>query len=46
VRYLQRHLDIRDYEDALAVMGKYYAIDRFPPRTLYALAELLPNKDR
>jgi hypothetical protein len=45
VRYLLRHLDIRDYDAALAVIGKYYPIDRFPQKTLYALAELLPNKD-
>jgi hypothetical protein len=46
VRYLLRHLDIRDYDAALAVIGKYYPIDRFPQKTLYALAELLPNRGR
>ncbi len=45
VRYLLRHLDIRTYHHALAVIGKYYPIERFPQKTLYALAELLtaPN---
>jgi len=42
VRYLLRHLDIRDYERAVAVITRYYPLDRFPQKTLYALAELLP----
>jgi hypothetical protein len=42
VRYLLRHLDIRTYEQAVAVMTRYYPIERFPQKTLYALAELLP----
>jgi hypothetical protein len=42
VRYLLRHLDIRTYEHAVAVMTRYYPIERFPQKTLYALAELLP----
>jgi hypothetical protein len=44
VRYLLRHLDIRTYDDALAVIGKYYPLERFPQKTLYALAELLPKQ--
>jgi|SRR5271165_3240739 len=43
VRYLLRHLDIRDYEQALSVIKKYYPLERFPQKTLYALAELLPR---
>jgi hypothetical protein len=46
VRYLLRHLDIRDYDAALAIIGKYYAIERFPQKTLHALAELLPRGNR
>jgi hypothetical protein len=42
IRYLLRHLDIRSYEKAIAVITKYYPKERFPPKTLYALAELLP----
>jgi hypothetical protein len=45
VRYLLRHLDIRDYDAAIAVIGKYYPVERFPQKTLYALAELLPNRN-
>ena len=46
VRYLLRHLDIGDYDAALAIIGKYYPIERFPQKTLDALAELLPNRGR
>jgi len=41
IRYLLRHLELRAYKDALAVISKYYPIERFPQKTLYALAELL-----
>ncbi|MEN8184026.1 MAG: hypothetical protein ABFS46_15980, partial [Myxococcota bacterium] len=41
VRYLLRHIGIRSYDDALAVIGRYYPVERFPQKTLYALAELL-----
>ena len=44
VRYLLRHLDIRTHERALAVITRYYPLDRFPQKTLYALAELLPPR--
>ena len=44
VRYLLRHLDIRSYEKAVATITKYYPLERFPQKTLYALAELLPGK--
>ena len=43
VRYLLRHLDIRSQDKALAVITKYYPLERFPHKTLYALAELLPH---
>lgn len=43
IRYLLRHLDIREYGQALAVVTKYYPLERFPQKTLYALAELLPK---
>ena len=43
IRYLLRHLDIRSYEQALAVITRFYLLERFPQKTLYALAELLPK---
>jgi len=42
VRYLLRHLDVRNYEKALAIITTFYPFERFPRKTLYALAELLP----
>jgi hypothetical protein len=44
VRYLLRHLDIRTYEQAVTAITRYYPLDRFPQKTLYALAELLPPR--
>jgi hypothetical protein len=44
IRYLLRHLDIRSYGKAVAVITKYYPEERFPQKTLYALAELLPTQ--
>jgi hypothetical protein len=41
VRYLLRHLDIDSYERALAVITKYYPLERFPQKTLYALEEMV-----
>jgi hypothetical protein len=43
VRFLLRLLEIRTYEKAVAVIAKYYPLERFPQKTLYALAELLPK---
>jgi len=44
VRYLLRLLDIHSHEQALQVITRYYPMERFPQKTLYALAELLPAK--
>jgi hypothetical protein len=41
VRYLLRHLDIDSYDRALVVITKYYPLERFPQKTLYALEEIL-----
>ena len=43
VRYLLRHLDVRSYDAAVAIIERYYPLDRFPQKTLYALGELLPR---
>jgi hypothetical protein len=42
IRFLLRLLELQSYDAALAVISKYYPVERFPPKTLYALAELLP----
>ena len=44
VRFLLRLLDVRSYDQALAIITKYYPLERFPPKTLYALEELLRRK--
>jgi len=44
IRYLLRHLDIGSYEQAVAVIERFYPLERFPQKTLYALAELLPKR--
>jgi hypothetical protein len=43
VRYLLRHLGIGSYDQAVAVITRFYPLERFPQKTLYALAELLPR---
>ena len=42
VRFLIRLLDISSHEQALQVIAAYYPLERYPQKTLYALAELLP----
>jgi Nucleotidyltransferase of unknown function (DUF6036) len=44
VRYLLRHLGIGTYEQAIAVVTRFYPLERFPQKTLYALGELLPQR--
>lgn len=44
IRYLLRHLDIRSYKKALVVIGKYYPLEKFPQKTLYALEEILNQR--
>jgi hypothetical protein len=41
VRYLLRHLDVDSYDRAVAVITKYYPLEQFPQKTLYALEEIL-----
>jgi hypothetical protein len=44
VRYLLRHLDIRSHARALELITKYYPLERFPQKSLYALEELLGKR--
>jgi len=44
VRFLLRLLDVRSYDQALAIVTKYYPLERFPQKTLYALEGLLPKQ--
>jgi hypothetical protein len=43
IRFLFRLLHVRPYEQALRIITKYYPLERFPPKTLYALQDLLPR---
>ena len=43
IRYLLRHLDVKSYDKAVELVTRYYPLERFPQKTLYALGELLPK---
>lgn len=43
VRYLLRYLNITDVETALEVVTRYFDAERLPPKTRFALEELLPS---
>ena len=40
IRFLLRLLDITRYDDAVAVIARYYPLNKFPQKSLYALEEL------
>lgn len=41
VRYLLRYLNLERAEDALAIIERYFPADRIPPKTRFALQEIL-----
>lgn len=43
IRYLLRHLGVTSYDRAMEIVTRYYPLERFPQKTLYALQELLPR---
>ena len=43
VRYLLRNLGVDSYEEACSIITRYYPMERFPQKTLYALEELLTS---
>ena len=43
IRYLLRHIGLQSYEDAREVISKYYPLERFPQKALYALEEILES---
>jgi hypothetical protein len=45
IRYLLRHLDIVAFDQALRTITRFYPLERFPQKTLYALGELLPKRE-
>ena len=44
IRFLLRHLNVSSYEKAVQLITRFYPLERFPQKTLYALAELLPKQ--
>lgn len=44
VRYLLRYLNLETYDQAVDVIARFYPLERYPQKTLYALAELLPRR--
>lgn len=43
IRYLLRHLGVDSFSRAKEIITRYYPLERFPQKTLYALEELLPG---
>lgn len=41
VRYLLRYLNVETYDQAIAIIERYYPRERFPAKSLYALEEIL-----
>lgn len=41
IKYLLRYLNLRTYQETLDLMTRYYPLERFPQKTLYALEEIL-----
>ncbi|MBN1961583.1 MAG: hypothetical protein JW841_11610 [Deltaproteobacteria bacterium] len=41
IRYLLRFLNIEKYEEALAIISRYFPLERFMQKSLYALEEIL-----
>lgn len=46
VRFLLRYLNLDSWERAREIIKRYYPLERFPQKTLYALEELLAEKKR
>lgn len=40
IRYLIRYLNLKTYQETLDVMTRFYPLERFPQKTLYALEEI------
>jgi Nucleotidyltransferase of unknown function (DUF6036) len=44
VRFLLRYLNVETYSRGLEIITRFYPEERFPPKTLYALEELLRKR--
>ena len=43
LRFLLRYLNITDYQTALDIICRYYPLEQFPQKTLYALEEMVED---
>lgn len=46
IRYLLRHLGVAGFDRAKEIITRYYPLERFPQKTLYALDELLGDSTK
>lgn len=46
VRFLIRYLNLEHYDQAAAIMRKYYPLERFPQKTLYALESIFAERGK
>lgn len=44
IRYLIRYLNLKTYKEAQKLISRYYPLERFPQKTLYALEEIFEQK--
>ncbi len=44
IRYLIRYLNFKTYQEAVDVMTRFYPLERFPQKTLYALEEIFERR--
>ena len=43
MRFLLRYLNITNYQTALDIICRYYPLEQFPQKTLYALEEMVED---
>lgn len=45
IRFLLNHLGIKRYDRAISVVARYYPVERIPQKTIYALKEIVAERD-
>jgi len=45
IRFLLNHLGIGNYDGAISVVAGYYPVERIPQKTIYALEEILAERE-
>lgn len=44
IQYLIRYLNLKTYQEAVELMTRFYPLERFPQKTLYALEEIFERR--